>query len=317
VKPLLLSIAVLLSASTLFGQEPNAPNSPPLSSPIHSPGDASISLSGNVVSNAHLGSRLVGGFKMRVFVGNRISLDADLLIRKGYSHFGPGLLGLPLWLLDAETGSSGEEDGSFRLFLLKMATGALSVEHIAYHLPIRNTIDISPFVSALRLTQLEGNTLHATFVAGVEVNRYVKRFVLSPYIEYSIAYGGDFRGFNVGMNFGYYIPKFSKEVEANSRTTGLCGPRGGHHPHPRAPDPQRRTRPPIPEPASGPTPLLAMEVVSSQRQVAPGPGVSVRCPPDRNPAPGAQGRRRRTGIGRLTLGKRGPSIGHRFDARRA
>ena len=207
-KPLLFAIAVLLSASTLCGQEPNAPNPPPLSYPIHSPGDASISLSGNVVSNAHLGSRLVGGFKMRMFVGNRLSLDADLLIRNGYVHFGPGLLGLPLWLLDAESGSSGDEGDSFRLFLLKMATGALSAEHIAYHFPIRNTIDVSPFVSALRLTQLEGNTLHAAFVAGVEVNRYVRRFVLSPYVEYSIAYGGDFRGFNVGMNIGYYIPKF-------------------------------------------------------------------------------------------------------------
>jgi len=29
---------------------------------------------------------------------------------------------------------------------------------------------------------------------------------------------------------------------------------GGHHPHPRAPGPERRTRPPIPEPAPGPMP---------------------------------------------------------------
>jgi hypothetical protein len=31
---------------------------------------------------------------------------------------------------------------------------------------------------------------------------------------------------------------------------------GGHHPHPRAPGPERRTRPPIPEPTAGPMPIL-------------------------------------------------------------
>jgi hypothetical protein len=209
-KPLLLSIAVLLSSSALWGQEQNAPNSPPLSHPLHSPGDASISLSGNVVSNTPLGSQLAGGFKMRMFVGNRVSLDADLLIRRGYFHFGPGLLGLPLLLLEPEIGFSSDEEGSFRLFLFKLATMALSVEHIAYHFPVRNTTDISPFVSALRLTQFQDPTLYATFVAGLEVNRYFKRFLLSPYVEYSIAYGGDFRGFNVGVNFGYYLPKKQK-----------------------------------------------------------------------------------------------------------
>jgi hypothetical protein len=40
------------------------------------------------------------------------------------------------------------------------------------------------------------------------------------------------------------------------RWTGRHHRPGGHHPHPRAPGPEPRTRPALPQSASGPTPLL-------------------------------------------------------------
>ena len=152
---------------------------------------------------------------MRIFVGKRISFDADLVAGKDYIHFCPGIIGLPLWIFGNELGFSSDIDGSFFGFLFSLTMMALFAEHIAYHFPLKNTTDISPFVSVLRFKQLslpqdaanpEDNYAHASLVAGIEINKYFKRFVLSPYIEYNIAYNGYMKGFNLGVNAGYYFP---------------------------------------------------------------------------------------------------------------
>lgn len=217
-KIVLIAPFILLSFS-LFGQVENESGVLPENYTNHSRGDASISLSGNTVFNNPFEPVYAGGFKMRMFVSKRISFDTDLLFGKDYVHFGPGVIGLPIWLLSNELGFSSDEEGSFGLFLFSIALMALSAEHIAYHLPINNTTDISPFVSVLRFKQLtveginvapEDNYAHASFVAGLELNRYFKRFVLSPYFEYNVAYDGYLRGFNLGVNFGYYIPARNK-----------------------------------------------------------------------------------------------------------
>jgi hypothetical protein len=89
---------------------------------------------------------------------------------------------------------------------------------------VSNNMEFSPFVSMLRFKQLnineipnsgKKNTAHASFVAGMEFNRYYKRFMVSPYLEYNIAYDGYFRGFNLGINIGYYFPYRNKEGRNN------------------------------------------------------------------------------------------------------
>lgn len=215
-KNLLITAVMFLFASSLSSQTNNETDLLPLQNELHSKGDVSVSLSGNIITNNPFESQFAGGVKMRMFVGKRVSFDADLVIGKDYVHFGPGIIGLPLWILGTELGFSSDEDDSFAWFLFKLTAMALSAEHIAYHFPLQSKTDISPFISVLRFKQLtidnlnaapEDNYAHASFVAGVELDQYFKRFVLSPYAEYNIAYDGYMKGFNFGVNFGYYIPE--------------------------------------------------------------------------------------------------------------
>jgi hypothetical protein len=46
----------------------------------------------------------------------------------------------------------------------------------------------------------------ACFAAGLEVIKYFKRFVLSPYVDYCTGYSGPIHGFTCGINCGYYFP---------------------------------------------------------------------------------------------------------------
>jgi hypothetical protein len=206
---------MFLYSLSLFSQTNNEGEPQFSSYAAHSKGDASISLSGNRLMNDPFGSQFGGGVKIRMFLGKRVSFDSDLVVGKDYVHFGPGIIGLPLWILGAELGFSSDDDGSFGLFIFKLVAMALSAEHIAFHFPVKSNTDISPFISVLRFKQLnindlnaasEDNYAHASFVAGLELNQYFKRFVLSPYAEYNIAYDGYVQGFNFGINFGYYLP---------------------------------------------------------------------------------------------------------------
>lgn len=216
--PLVINLLILFSIA-VSAQPRNESETPGLNSIVHSNKDVVISVSGNMLFNNPYESVFAGGLKMKMFLGNRFSLDADLLFGKDYVHFGPGIIGLPLWLFSDELKFSSENEGSFGLFLFSITMMALSAEHIAYHIPVRDNIEISPFISMLRLKQLyindlttskEDNAAHASFVAGLELNRYYKHFIISPYLEYNIAYDGYFRGFNLGINLGYYIPKKNK-----------------------------------------------------------------------------------------------------------
>lgn len=214
-KLIFILIAVLFFSKILCGQEQIQSDPHSMGYTIHSEGDASISLSGNRLLNNPYESLFAGGFKMRMFVGKRISIDADLVIGENYIHWGPGIIGIPIWLLGNKFFNL-DEDLSNGAGLFGFVMMILSAEHIAYHFPLKSTTDISPFVSFLRInnfniynlnTETEEYFSHVNFVAGVEVNKYFKRFVLSPYIEYNIAYDGNFHGFNFGVNFGYYIPE--------------------------------------------------------------------------------------------------------------
>jgi hypothetical protein len=107
-----------------------------------------------------------------------------------------------------------EEDYTFTEFIIMGVLMVLSVEHFAYHIPYKGYIDISPYVSLLRFRQFtnvansenaDGVEGSACFAVGLEVNKYFKKFILSPYADYSIGYSGPIRGFTCGINFGYYF----------------------------------------------------------------------------------------------------------------
>ncbi|WP_167608477.1 hypothetical protein [Maribellus sediminis] len=185
---------------------------------FHHKRDFSIFLSTAYLSANHpYNSTLSGGLKMRMFLGERFSFDSGFLIGKDHAEWGWGLLGIPIWMLGA--GFIYDDEGYFNTGLIEIllvgAVMLLSAEHVAYHIPVHDQLEISPYVSLLRMKEFsdvanaditDGYVGATCFALGIEANTYFKKFVVSPYIDYNIAYSGDFRGLNFGINLGYYIP---------------------------------------------------------------------------------------------------------------
>ena len=184
---------------------------------IHRSGEFIVSASPNVLLKTPNGSQMAAGIKMQLFLGKRFSIDGDLVFGRDYVHLGPGLIGLPLGLLawSSENGALFGDDGSLTEFLFSLAAIALSFEHISYHIPVENNLDIAPYVSLLRYKYAYeyGNYSDPDFIGeqlsfatGVQINNYFGRFVLSPYAEYNIGYKDHISGYNIGIYCGIYFP---------------------------------------------------------------------------------------------------------------
>lgn len=167
-------------------------------------------LSPTVLVNTPNGVQLAGGIKYQLFLGNRVSLDADFVFSKDYFHLGTGIIGLPIGLLALEV----EDD--WWVFLFGLAAMALSFEHISYHIPVTTDLDISPYVSVFRYkNSYEFNNYSDTtfigqqlsFATGVQVYKYFGKFVFSPYCEYNIGYKDLGSRFNVGVYLGVYFAR--------------------------------------------------------------------------------------------------------------
>jgi hypothetical protein len=187
----------------------------------HTGGDFSISASPDLLLKTPNGVQFAGGIKMQLFLGERFSLDGDIVFGKDYVHFGPGLIGLPILLLAGnallsdEGISFGDGGESLSNFLFSLAAIALSFEHISYNIPIKNHTDISPYVSFLRYKYAYAHGKYSdpdytgeqlSFATGVQLNKYFGRFVLSPYTEYNIGYKDHISGYNVGVYCGFIFP---------------------------------------------------------------------------------------------------------------
>jgi hypothetical protein len=181
----------------------------------HYKGERSFSVSPNILINTPNGVQFAGGFKSRFFIGKRISLDADLVFGQKYIHFGPGLIAVPFLLLQPDALSPDYEFESCGDRFFFLAFYILSFEHVAFHVPLKQFADISPYVSLLRFKSAGENEFPAndetgtgqfTFASGIELNKYFGRFVLSPYIEYNIGYKDHISGINTGVNCGIYFP---------------------------------------------------------------------------------------------------------------
>lgn len=176
----------------------------------HSRGQSMLTASPTVLINTPNGVQFAGGIKYQVFLGNRISLDADFVFGKDYFHLGPGLIGLPIGMLVIE------EEAEWWSFLLGLAAMAASFEHISYHIPVTADLDISPYVSVLRFkNSYEFNNYSDTtfisqqfsFATGVQVYKYFGKFVFSPYCEYNVGYRDGGSRFNVGVYLGVYFAR--------------------------------------------------------------------------------------------------------------
>ena len=176
----------------------------------HSKGQSMLMASPTVLINTPNGVQFAGGIKYQVFLGNRVSLDADFVFGKDYFHLGPGLIGLPIGMLLFE------DDTEWWSFLLGLAMMAVSFEHISYHIPVTADLDISPYVSVLRYkNSYEYNNYSDTtfigqqlsFATGVQVNKYIGKFLFSPYFEYNVGYKDLGSRFNVGVYLGIYFAR--------------------------------------------------------------------------------------------------------------
>jgi hypothetical protein len=214
-KKALLIICIFLLSVVTVAQLQDVPGQLNSGQTVHSKKDVSISASPDVLFNTPNGNIIAGGLKIRVFVGKRFSFDSDIMFGRHFMQLSPGIIGIPAILLGYELGfGSGEEDKTFAEFIIMGVLMVLSVEHFAYHIPVKGYIDFSPYMSLLRYRQFtnvadseneDGIEGSACFAVGLEINKYFKNFILSPYADYSIGYTGPIHGFTCGINFGYYI----------------------------------------------------------------------------------------------------------------
>lgn len=179
----------------------------------HFKGEKTFSISPSFIDTRSGGVTLAGGLKFQIFLTDRISLDADLVAAKRYFHGGPGVIALPYWLLmynQDQVIFDGE--GGFTMFLVMIAAGVMSFEHISYHIPVKNDWEVSPFVSLLRFKQyISPNEMYndggqLSFAAGVQAEKYFGRFFLAPYLEYNVGYRDGIGGINSGVGFGISFP---------------------------------------------------------------------------------------------------------------
>jgi hypothetical protein len=159
--------------------------------------------------------QIAGGIKIQAFISKRFSLDADLVFGRDYIHGGPGLIGIPLGIMAFGAGLNSESiSDTFTGLVVGVIAVAAAFEHISYHVPLKNNLDIAPYVSILRYKYAYeyGNYSDPDFIneqwsfaSGVQMNEYFGRFVLSPYAEYNIGYKDHISGFNLGIYFGMYF----------------------------------------------------------------------------------------------------------------
>jgi hypothetical protein len=205
----LLTIFIFIVPILLYGQvKIESSNQISNRQTSHSSGDVSVSLSPNILFNTPNGTQLAGGLKLRMFVGKRFSFDSDLMLGYDYAHFGFGLIGLPIWYVFIKEGLKPSENQTISGIIAVGVMMLISAEHTAYHIPVKNNTDLSPYISVLRLKKSfkpDNVGDQAAFAFGFEVNKYFNRFILSPYVEYNIGYSDHRPGFYTGVYCGYYF----------------------------------------------------------------------------------------------------------------
>jgi hypothetical protein len=180
-----------------------------LASILHEPYDWTLSLSPVYANHPEALPRIVGSFDASLYLSQHVSLNANFAAGKGYVQAGPGLIGIPLFIVFNESGISSE---SIEGFLLKMAFIILSFENLNFHIPVKRNFEISPYMSLLRFKFIEGGygkgqETSFNLVAGTRLNIFfTDRFFVSPFVESTWDWSLNGRwGFNGGIQFGFYF----------------------------------------------------------------------------------------------------------------
>jgi hypothetical protein len=206
-----LTFTFILVSVILTGQDSLRTDTLPTGRTFHVYKDAGISFAPTYRYAASEGSSMAGTLKMRMFLGKRFSFDSEISIGKDYLTFGPGLLGIPCWLL---LFPSLDEDMSFDEMIGVAILAALTAEHVAYHIPLKKYTDLSPYISLLKFKTYYGSYKDAhpdtwedqvCFAIGIELNKYFNKIVLSPYVEYNQGYGNPHGFMYTGVYLGFYI----------------------------------------------------------------------------------------------------------------
>lgn len=120
-KKLLLTSFLFAMVFQISGQEKNNYENQiqELDNREHVLGEFVLSGSPNIMFNYPFENIFAGGLKISLFVSEHISFDSDIIFGKNYFHFGPGIIGLPLWLafFSPRGLSLGNEDEEQPLFL--------------------------------------------------------------------------------------------------------------------------------------------------------------------------------------------------------
>jgi hypothetical protein len=90
-------VVFIFTVSMSIAQENNA--SPGMNRGNHSFGDICLYGSPDILFNTPNTVQFGGGIKFRLFLAKRFSLDADMVFARDYVHGGPGVIGIPIWLL--------------------------------------------------------------------------------------------------------------------------------------------------------------------------------------------------------------------------
>jgi hypothetical protein len=197
----------------------NEAGSPKFSPPEHLFRDVCLSVSPNLLINTPNTMQFAGGLKLSLFMGKHISFDTDIVFGRDYFHAGPGIIGIPVWLLVVRPSDNDIEFESFSQLAFIIVAMALSAEHTAFHLPVSKSFEVAPYLSMLRYrsayeyghysnTNMVNEQL--SFAVGVELNKYIRKFVLSPYVECGAGYRDHKAQINAGVYCGFYI--FTKTI---------------------------------------------------------------------------------------------------------
>ena len=184
-----------------------------------------ISASPNLLLYTPNGTQIAGGIKIQLFLDKRFSFDADLVFSRDYIHY-PGTIGIPLFIIGSIIMNA---EGGWIDNMGVIGTGIFgsigytfffigflgSLEHFSYHIPVKNNLDISPYLCLFRhkysyefdnYSDPDFTGEQYCFASGVQINKYIGRFVLSPYTEYNIGYKDHISGLNIGIYCGILFP---------------------------------------------------------------------------------------------------------------
>ena len=180
---------------------------------MHNNRDYTISIAPHYVNHPNAYPRVAGGINTMLFLGEHISLNANLAGGQGYFHFGTGIIGVPaLMIAGADALWLGVGEEGWVVWLLMVA---LAFENINFHIPVTSHFELTPYFSLLRIKYIEegyggaNSSWNANFVTGLRLTVFTSdRFFVAPFAELTRDWGhgpAGILGVGGGIHAGWYF----------------------------------------------------------------------------------------------------------------